>query len=111
VVYFALDSTLLDWIALRCVALRCVALRCVAWRCVAWRCVAWRGVALRCITSDRILLCNLILNDIVHTGVRASNQPSLMNVMMELRKCCNHPYLLRYNSPLYASILVNILGL
>ena len=30
------------------------------------------------------------------TGVRASNQPSLMNVMMELRKCCNHPYLLRW---------------
>jgi superfamily II DNA/RNA helicase len=28
-------------------------------------------------------------------GVRASNQPSLMNVMMELRKCCNHPYLVR----------------
>lgn len=28
-------------------------------------------------------------------GVKASNQPSLMNVMMELRKCCNHPYLIR----------------
>lgn len=28
-------------------------------------------------------------------GVRNSNQPSLMNVMMELRKCCNHPYLVR----------------
>jgi hypothetical protein len=28
-------------------------------------------------------------------GIRPSNQPSLMNVMMELRKCCNHPYLLR----------------
>jgi superfamily II DNA or RNA helicase len=28
-------------------------------------------------------------------GARASNAPSLMNVMMELRKCCNHPYLNR----------------
>lgn len=28
-------------------------------------------------------------------GVKASNQPSLMNIMMELRKCCNHPYLVR----------------
>jgi chromodomain-helicase-DNA-binding protein 7 len=28
-------------------------------------------------------------------GLKASNQPSLMNVMMELRKCCNHPYLVK----------------
>eukprot|EP00597_Dinobryon_sp_UTEXLB2267_P004843 CAMPEP_0170077316 /NCGR_PEP_ID=MMETSP0019_2-20121128/14156_1 /TAXON_ID=98059 /ORGANISM="Dinobryon sp., Strain UTEXLB2267" /LENGTH=1791 /DNA_ID=CAMNT_0010289569 /DNA_START=144 /DNA_END=5519 /DNA_ORIENTATION=- len=28
-------------------------------------------------------------------GVKSSNQPSLMNVMMELRKCCNHPYLVK----------------
>jgi SNF2 family DNA or RNA helicase len=28
-------------------------------------------------------------------GCKASNQPSLMNVMMELRKCCNHPFLVR----------------
>ena len=28
-------------------------------------------------------------------GTKSSNQPSLMNVMMELRKCCNHPYLVR----------------
>ena len=28
-------------------------------------------------------------------GAKSSNQPSLMNVMMELRKCCNHPYLVR----------------
>lgn len=28
-------------------------------------------------------------------GARPSNAPSLMNVMMELRKCCNHPYLNR----------------
>ena len=27
--------------------------------------------------------------------VKASQAPSLMNVMMELRKCCNHPYLNR----------------
>lgn len=28
-------------------------------------------------------------------GTKPSNAPSLMNVMMELRKCCNHPYLVR----------------
>jgi len=28
-------------------------------------------------------------------GAKASNAPSLMNVMMELRKCCNHPFLIR----------------
>jgi chromodomain-helicase-DNA-binding protein 7 len=28
-------------------------------------------------------------------GLKASNQPSLMNIMMELRKCCNHPYLVK----------------
>ena len=28
-------------------------------------------------------------------GAKPSNAPSLMNVMMELRKCCNHPYLIR----------------
>ena len=28
-------------------------------------------------------------------GAKASNAPSLMNVMMELRKCCNHPYLVK----------------
>lgn len=28
-------------------------------------------------------------------GAKNSNQPSLMNVMMELRKCCNHPFLTR----------------
>jgi SNF2 family DNA or RNA helicase len=28
-------------------------------------------------------------------GSKPSNAPSLMNVMMELRKCCNHPYLVR----------------
>lgn len=28
-------------------------------------------------------------------GAKPSNAPSLMNVMMELRKCCNHPYLVR----------------
>eukprot|EP01125_Pyxidicula_operculata_P016654 TRINITY_DN576_c0_g2_i1.p1 TRINITY_DN576_c0_g2~~TRINITY_DN576_c0_g2_i1.p1 ORF type:complete len:2102 (+),score=699.65 TRINITY_DN576_c0_g2_i1:116-6421(+) len=27
-------------------------------------------------------------------GGKANNLPSLMNVMMQLRKCCNHPYLL-----------------
>jgi len=28
-------------------------------------------------------------------GAKPKNQPSLMNVMMELRKCCNHPFLIR----------------
>ncbi|GBG32718.1 Chromodomain-helicase-DNA-binding protein, putative [Hondaea fermentalgiana] len=28
-------------------------------------------------------------------GGNAKNGPSLMNVMMELRKCCNHPFLIR----------------
>jgi SNF2 family DNA or RNA helicase len=28
-------------------------------------------------------------------GAKPSNSPSLMNVMMELRKCCNHPYLVK----------------
>jgi SNF2 family DNA or RNA helicase len=28
-------------------------------------------------------------------GTKPSNAPSLMNVMMELRKCCNHPFLIR----------------
>jgi SNF2 family DNA or RNA helicase len=28
-------------------------------------------------------------------GAKSRNYPSLMNVMMELRKCCNHPYLVR----------------
>ena len=31
----------------------------------------------------------------LYRGLKSSNQPSLMNVMMELRKCCNHPYLVR----------------
>jgi len=28
-------------------------------------------------------------------GLQNSNAPSLLNVMMELRKCCNHPYLVK----------------
>jgi SNF2 family DNA or RNA helicase len=28
-------------------------------------------------------------------GSKANNAPSLMNVMMELRKCCNHPFLIK----------------
>ena len=28
-------------------------------------------------------------------GAKPSNAPSLMNVVMELRKCCNHPFLIR----------------
>lgn len=33
--------------------------------------------------------------NILFRGCSRANQPSLMNVMMELRKCCNHPYLNR----------------
>lgn len=28
-------------------------------------------------------------------GAKPNNAPSLMNIMMELRKCCNHPFLIR----------------
>ena len=28
-------------------------------------------------------------------GAKSGNAPSLMNVMMELRKCCNHPFLIK----------------
>eukprot|EP00339_Tiarina_fusa_P012625 CAMPEP_0117033454 /NCGR_PEP_ID=MMETSP0472-20121206/23902_1 /TAXON_ID=693140 ORGANISM="Tiarina fusus, Strain LIS" /NCGR_SAMPLE_ID=MMETSP0472 /ASSEMBLY_ACC=CAM_ASM_000603 /LENGTH=1984 /DNA_ID=CAMNT_0004742375 /DNA_START=28 /DNA_END=5983 /DNA_ORIENTATION=+ len=31
----------------------------------------------------------------LNMGAKASNVPSLLNIMMQLRKCCNHPYLLR----------------
>ena len=31
----------------------------------------------------------------LNLGVKASNIPSLLNVMMQLRKCCNHPYLIK----------------
>lgn len=31
----------------------------------------------------------------LYRGLKSSNQPSLMNIMMELRKCCNHPYLIK----------------
>lgn len=33
--------------------------------------------------------------DFLYKGATAANGPSLMNVVMELRKCCNHPYLIR----------------
>lgn len=31
----------------------------------------------------------------LYRGGKAKNGPSLMNIMMELRKCCNHPFLIR----------------
>ena len=31
----------------------------------------------------------------LNMGAKSQNVPSLLNVMMQLRKCCNHPYLLR----------------
>jgi len=30
-----------------------------------------------------------------HLAGRSKNLPSLLNIMMELRKCCNHPFLMR----------------
>ena len=33
--------------------------------------------------------------DFLLRGGKASNGPSLNNIAMELRKCCNHPYLIR----------------
>ena len=37
-------------------------------------------------------------------GTAASNMPNLMNTMMELRKCCNHPYLI--NGKYYMIVLL-----
>lgn len=34
-------------------------------------------------------------NTSVFVGQESKNLPSLMNIMMELRKCCNHPFLIR----------------
>ena len=34
-----------------------------------------------------------------------SNVPNLLNTMMELRKCCNHPYLISGASPLPSGVL------
>jgi len=33
----------------------------------------------------------------LNKGANAANIPNLMNTMMELRKCCIHPYLLNGN--------------
>lgn len=33
-------------------------------------------------------------------GRKSSNAPNLINTMMELRKVCNHPYLLKVRLPL-----------
>jgi chromodomain-helicase-DNA-binding protein 7 len=32
--------------------------------------------------------------EFLYKGTTSSNMPNLMNTMMELRKCCNHPYLI-----------------
>jgi len=45
-------------------------------------------------------------------GTTTANIPNLMNTMMELRKCCNHPYLINGISQpflLYTDNLVDIL--
>ena len=33
--------------------------------------------------------------DILVNGVTTAAMPSLVNIQMELRKCCNHPYLIK----------------
>ena len=33
--------------------------------------------------------------DFLSKGASSGNVPSLMNTMMELRKCCNHPFLIK----------------
>ena len=33
--------------------------------------------------------------DVLVNGVSAAAMPSLVNIQMELRKCCNHPYLIK----------------
>ena len=51
-------------------------------------------------------------------GGSAQNMPSLMNTMMELRKCCNHPFLINGKSlphvanltMMYPSLLCNLIG-
>eukprot|EP00698_Gefionella_okellyi_P020055 TRINITY_DN6248_c0_g1_i1.p1 TRINITY_DN6248_c0_g1~~TRINITY_DN6248_c0_g1_i1.p1 ORF type:complete len:1850 (-),score=436.56 TRINITY_DN6248_c0_g1_i1:95-5080(-) len=33
--------------------------------------------------------------DFLRKGAKGANAPNLINIMMELRKCCNHPYLIK----------------
>ena len=37
------------------------------------------------------------------SGGGGANVPNLLNTMMELRKCCNHPYLINGKQTLYKS--------
>ena len=39
-------------------------------------------------------------------GSTTTNVPNLMNTMMELRKCCNHPYLI--NGTTTITVLINV---
>lgn len=54
------------------------------------------------VKSSRCILLQILLSRIyerntsfLFKGAKAGNAPSLMNVMMELRKCCNHPFLIQ----------------
>ena len=38
------------------------------------------------------------------TGKKTKNRTSLMNMIMQLRKCCNHPYLFDGAEPLFDGI-------
>ena len=33
--------------------------------------------------------------DVLVNGVSSASMPNLVNIQMELRKCCNHPYLIK----------------
>lgn len=44
-------------------------------------------------------------------GVSSSNVPNLMNTMMELRKCCNHPYLINGNCFFFVYHLITVVDL
>lgn len=41
-------------------------------------------------------------------GAGQSNMPNLVNTMMELRKCCNHPYLIKGTVLFNSSLVWNL---
>ena len=43
--------------------------------------------------------------EFLYKGATSSNVPNLMNTMMELRKCCNHPYLTNGNLFLFKILI------
>jgi SWI/SNF-related matrix-associated actin-dependent regulator of chromatin subfamily A member 5 len=54
-----------------------------------------RGFVLATSTHNRTA-CQAVLKnnvDVLNSGERTGSRVKLMNTMMQLRKCCNHPYL------------------